>query len=41
MHKEINHYKVRGEWFKIEPKLAKNLLEWLVIRFEDDAWFDK
>jgi hypothetical protein len=41
MHKEINHYKVRGEWFKIEPKLAKDLLEWLVIRFEDDAWFDK
>ena len=41
MHKEINHYKIRGEWFNIEPKLAKDLLDWLVIRFEDDMWVGK
>jgi hypothetical protein len=37
LHKEINHLRVRGEWFNISDNFAKEIIDYAVIRYEDDA----
>lgn len=40
LHKEIGYLRVKGEWFKINAEHAKNLIEFAVIRWEDDILLD-
>lgn len=41
IHNELRIYKIRGEWFKIKPDFAKSMLDWLIIRYEDDPFVGK
>lgn len=36
IHKEINYKRTMGEWFKLSPKEAIDLLDYAVIRWVDD-----
>lgn len=36
LHKEINHHRIKGEWFSITSKKARDLVDYIVIRWHDD-----
>ncbi len=36
LHAEMNHYRTRGEWFRIPAGQARLLLDHCVIRWSDD-----
>lgn len=38
IHNELRVYQTKGEWFKVTPDFAKNMLDWLIIRYEDDPF---
>ena len=40
MHRDINHYRVRGEWFSVPLAEAIALLDHCVIRWHDDSLLD-
>ena len=41
IHNELRIHRIRGEWFNIKPEFAKNMLDWLMIRYEDDPFVGK
>lgn len=40
IHKEMSYKRVKGEWFDMSPKDAKNILEFMKIRWLDDTLLD-
>ena len=36
LHKELNHLRLKGEWFDISPNDAKLMLQFMVIRWLSD-----
>ena len=40
IHKELSHYRIRGEWFKMSPEMAKSQLNYAIIRWLDDPLLD-
>lgn len=36
IHKNLKHYKKVGEWFAIEPEIAKQEIEYAIITYSDD-----
>lgn len=36
LHQELNHHRVRGEWFDLNEHSAKNMIDYAIIRYEDD-----
>lgn len=37
LHLELNHLRVRGEWFKLSESKAKGMIDYAIIRYEDDG----
>lgn len=33
LHRDINHLRVRGEWFRLSESDARSLIQWAVIRY--------
>jgi len=36
LHRELNHYRKKGEWFSISPEFARAQVDHLLIRWQDD-----
>lgn len=36
LHKDLNHLRVRGEWFRLSDSAARNSIIHCVIRYSDD-----
>ena len=36
LHKEIGHLKIRGEWFNINESFAREMIDYAIIRYEND-----
>jgi hypothetical protein len=36
LHKELNHMRIKGEWFEMSPNDAKLMLQFMMIRWLDD-----
>jgi hypothetical protein len=34
LHRDINHLRVRGEWFRLSESSARDLIQWCVIRYD-------
>jgi hypothetical protein len=33
LHSDLNHYRVRGEWFRLSDSEARSFIQWAVIRY--------
>lgn len=36
LHLELNHHRVRGEWFNLTESKAQGMIDYAIIRYEDD-----
>jgi hypothetical protein len=36
LHRDLNHLRVRGEWFNITETRAQGMIDYAIIRYEDD-----
>jgi hypothetical protein len=37
LHLDLNHLRVRGEWFKLSETRARGMIDYAIIRYEDDG----
>jgi len=37
LHRDLNHLRVRGEWFNITETRAQGMIDYAIIRYEDDG----
>lgn len=37
LHRELNHHRVRGEWFDLTENRARGMIDYAIIRYEDDT----
>ena len=37
LHRDLNHLRERGEWFKLTENEARELIDFAIIRYEDDT----
>jgi hypothetical protein len=37
LHRELNHHRVRGEWFDLTESRAQGMIDYAIIRYEDDT----
>ena len=37
LHRELNHHRVRGEWFDLTENRATGMIDYAIIRYEDDS----
>jgi hypothetical protein len=37
LHLELNHHRVRGEWFDLTESRARGMIDYAIIRYEDDG----
>lgn len=38
LHFELGHLRIRGEWFDLTESRAVGMIDYCVIRYEDDPW---
>ena len=36
LHRELKHLQVRGEWFDLTENRAQGMIDYVIIRYEDD-----
>jgi hypothetical protein len=37
LHHEFKHLQIRGEWFSMSQDQARQLIDYIIIRYEDDV----
>ena len=37
LHRELKHLQVRGEWFNLTESRARGMIDYVIIRYEDDT----
>jgi hypothetical protein len=37
LHHDLNHHRVRGEWFDLTESKARGMIDYAIIRYEDDG----
>lgn len=40
IHRELGHYRIRGEWFRMTPEFAAGQVDYAIIRWLDDPLLD-
>ena len=40
IHRELGHYRIRGEWFRMTPEFARSQVDYAMIRWLDDPLLD-
>jgi hypothetical protein len=40
IHKELSYLRMKGEWFRMSPSMAKSQLDFAIIRWLDDPLLD-
>jgi hypothetical protein len=36
LHHELAHHRIRGEWFNLAESKAQGMINWAIMRYEDD-----
>lgn len=37
LHRDLNHKRLKGEWFNMTPEEARSMLQFAIIRYLDDV----